>query len=145
MYYFIINMQANFFGLTCPFLPRVGNWLELEQVIAGVMHYLILRIPPHVRVDLFEIVFTQFNRVSGISLPILWLATTIVIRPYKLRFLPDDFICILFLERHLKGWNLCIKRKPLCLSERPTPEGLRYVSIRKCIVKEKDWLFSRQS
>ncbi|KAH7859458.1 hypothetical protein Vadar_001314 [Vaccinium darrowii] len=36
----------------------------VDKVIAGVMHYLILRIPPHVRVDLFEIVFTQFNRVS---------------------------------------------------------------------------------
>ncbi|XP_058219943.1 NAD-dependent protein deacetylase SRT1-like isoform X3 [Rhododendron vialii] len=36
----------------------------VDKVIAGVMHYLNLRIPPHVRVDLFEIIFTQFHRTS---------------------------------------------------------------------------------
>ncbi|XP_057460315.1 NAD-dependent protein deacetylase SRT1-like isoform X2 [Actinidia eriantha] len=34
------------------------------QVIAGVLHYLNLWIPPYVRVDLFQIVFTYFHRIS---------------------------------------------------------------------------------
>ena len=36
-----------------------------KQVMSGVMNYLSLRIPPFVRVDLFQIVFTRCNRLSG--------------------------------------------------------------------------------
>ncbi|KAF5948525.1 hypothetical protein HYC85_014482 [Camellia sinensis] len=36
----------------------------VDKVIAGVMHYLNLRIPPYVRVDLFQIIFTEFQAFS---------------------------------------------------------------------------------
>ncbi|KAI8009076.1 NAD-dependent protein deacetylase SRT1 [Camellia lanceoleosa] len=36
----------------------------VHKVIAGVMHYLNLRIPPYVRVDLFQIIFTEFQAFS---------------------------------------------------------------------------------
>ena len=39
--------------------------LSKKQVIAGVMHYLNLQIPPYVQVDLFHISLTQFSRMLG--------------------------------------------------------------------------------
>ncbi|XAR68250.1 hypothetical protein NMG60_11003319 [Bertholletia excelsa] len=36
----------------------------VDKVIAGVMHYLNLQIPPYVRVDLFHLIFTQFRSNS---------------------------------------------------------------------------------
>ncbi|XP_059661261.1 NAD-dependent protein deacetylase SRT1-like isoform X1 [Cornus florida] len=36
----------------------------VDKVISGVMHFLNLRIPPYVRVDLFQIIFTQFRSIS---------------------------------------------------------------------------------
>lgn len=36
----------------------------VDEVMSGVMNYLSLRIPPFVRVDLFQIVFTRCNRLS---------------------------------------------------------------------------------
>lgn len=36
----------------------------VDEVMSGLMNYLYLRIPPFVRVDLFQIVFTRCNRLS---------------------------------------------------------------------------------